>query len=113
LGAAVIAVVIVFAAVVLIVGAGPTHNPITALYNVLLHTIDTGTQANDTGTVYSILDLLATLAGILIFSAFIGVLAPSIDARLQDLRKGRSTVLEHEHTLVLGWSESVYTIISE
>ena len=94
LGAAVLVIVLVFAALILIFGAGPTHNPITALYNVLLHTIDTGTQANDTGTAYEALDLAVTVAGIFIFSAFIGVLANSIDSRLQDLRKGRSAVLE-------------------
>ena len=113
LGAAVIVVVLVFAALVLIFGAGPTHNPITAVYNVLLHTIDTGTQANDTGTTYEILDLVVTVCGILIFSAFIGVLSNSIDNRLQDLRKGRSAVVESGHTLILGWSDSVFTILSE
>jgi len=113
LGAAVLVVVLVFAGLILIFGAGPTHNPITAIYNVLLHTIDTGTQANDTGTTYEALDLAVTLLGIFIFSAFIGVLANSIDSRLQDLRKGRSAVLEHDHTLILGWSDSIFTILSE
>src|ERR1700761_3865465 len=111
LGAAVAVVVLVFAGLILIFGAGPTHNPITAVYNALLHTIDTGTQANDTGTTYEILDLLVTFAGIFIFSAFIGVLANTLDARLHDLRKGRSLVLERDHTLILGWSESIYTIV--
>jgi Trk K+ transport system NAD-binding subunit len=113
LGAAVLVIVLLFAAVILIFGAGPTHNPITAVYNVLLHTIDTGTQANDTGTTYEALDLTVTVLGIFIFSAFIGVLANSIDSRLQDLRKGRSAVLEHDHTLILGWSDSIFTVISE
>src|SRR6201999_3758914 len=103
LGAAVAVVVVIFAAVILIVGVGPTHNPVTAVYNVLLHTIDTGTQANDTGTGYEAVDLLVTIAGIFIFSAFIGVMANSIDDRLQNLRKGRSAVIEHDHTLILGW----------
>jgi Trk K+ transport system NAD-binding subunit len=113
LAAAVLLVVLVFAALILIFGAGPTHNPITAIYNVLLHTIDTGTQANDTGTTYEALDLAVTVLGIFIFSAFIGVLANSIDSRLQDLRKGRSAVLEQDHTLILGWSDSIFTILSE
>jgi voltage-gated potassium channel Kch len=113
LAGAVAIVVIIFAVIILILGAGPTHDPITAIYNVLLHTIDTGTQANDTGTTYEIPDLLVTFAGIFIFSAFIGVLSNSIDDRLQDLRKGRSAVIEYEHTLILGWSDAVFAIISE
>jgi voltage-gated potassium channel Kch len=113
LGAAVVFVCLLFTAAVLIFGVGPTHNPITAVYNVLLHTIDTGTQANDTGTGYETLDLLVTVSGLVIFSAFIGVLATALDERLGDLRKGRSVVLESGHTLILGWSERVFTIIAE
>ena len=45
--------------------------------------------------------------------AFLGVIATGIDEKLVDLRKGRSRVLETDHTLILGWSESVFTIVSE
>ncbi len=113
LGGAVLLIVLAFAAIVLVFGAGPTHNPITAIYNVTLHTIDTGTLAGDVGTTYTVLNLFVTFAGIFIFSAFIGVLANSIDLRLQELRKGRSLVLERDHTLILGWSESIFMIVSE
>ena len=113
LGAAVVLVILTFALLLLVVGAGPTSNPITAIYNVALHTIDAGTQGNDTGTTYIVLNLFVTFAGIFIFSAFIGILANSIDIRLQELRKGRSRVLERDHTLILGWSESIFKVISE
>lgn len=113
LGAAVLLVVLAFALILLVVGAGPTSNPITAIYNVALHTIDAGTQGNDTGTTYIVLSLFVTFAGIFIFSAFIGVLANSIDDKLQELRKGRSLVLERDHTLILGWSESIFMVVSE
>ena len=113
LGALVVCSVLVSAAVVLLIGTGPSSNPVTALYNVLLHTIDTGTVAGDSGNSYIVVQLIITFVGIFIFSAFIGVLANSIDARLQDLRKGRSLVIESDHTLILGWSESVFTILGE
>lgn len=113
LGAAVAVIVVLFTIVVLLFGQGPTTNPITAAYQVLLHTLDTGTIAGDSGTGYIVLQLLVTLLGIFIFSAFIGVIANAIDARLTELRKGRSMVLEKGHTLVLGWDESIFTVISE
>jgi voltage-gated potassium channel Kch len=113
LGLAVVVTVVLFTVIVLIFGVGPTHNPITALYNALLHTLDTGTQANDTGSGYEAVDLLVTISGIVIFSAFIGVLATTLDERLTNLRKGRSVVLETNHTLILGWSERVFTIVAE
>ena len=57
--------------------------------------------------------LALTLGGLFIVSALIGVLASGIDSKLADLRRGRSIVLEEEHTVILGWSESIFTIISE
>jgi ion channel POLLUX/CASTOR len=57
--------------------------------------------------------LLATLSSLLLVSIFIGILTNVIDHRLRDLRKGRSFVVETDHTLILGWSAQVFTIISE
>jgi ion channel POLLUX/CASTOR len=57
--------------------------------------------------------LVATLSSLLLVSIFIGILTNVIDHRLRDLRKGRSFVIETGHTLILGWSSQVFTIISE
>lgn len=113
LGLLVLASVVLFAVISLLFGVGPTDNPVTATYNALLHVIDTGTIAGDTGNEYIVIQLIVTFLGIFIFSAFIGILATAIDNRLHNLRKGRSLVLEKDHTLILGWSESIFTIISE
>lgn len=84
------------------------------LFQALLHALDPGTVAGDTGSWTFLLTMLVlTLAGLLIVSALIGVVSAGIDARLAELRRGRSRVLETDHTVVLGWSESIYTIISE
>ncbi len=55
----------------------------------------------------------ATLGSLFLVSIFIGILTNAIDHRIQELRKGHSTVLENGHTLILGWSSQVFTIISE
>jgi ion channel POLLUX/CASTOR len=82
-------------------------------YN-LLHALDPGTIGGDVGTWQFKLTMLAlTLGGLFIVSALIGVLATGIDSKLADLRRGRSIVLEKDHTVILGWSESIFTIISE
>jgi voltage-gated potassium channel Kch len=57
--------------------------------------------------------LALTIGGLFIVSALIGVIAAGIDTRLADLRRGRSVVLEREHTVILGWSDSIFTIIRE
>ena len=43
----------------------------------------------------------------------IGVLSSGIDSKLDELRKGRSQVLENDHTIILNWSPSIFDIISE
>ncbi len=84
------------------------------MYFALLHTLDPGTIGGDDGKWRFLLTLLVlTLAGLFIVSALIGVLANGIDAKLADLRRGRSIVLEEDHTVILGWSDSIFTIISE
>jgi ion channel POLLUX/CASTOR len=84
------------------------------LFYNLLHALDPGTIGGDVGSWQFKLTMLAlTLGGLFIVSALIGVLASGIDTKLADLRRGRSIVLEKEHTVILGWSESIFTIISE
>ena len=90
------------------------HNFFEQLYYNLLHALDPGTIGGDVGSWPFLLTLLAlTLGGLFIVSALIGVLANGIDTKLADLRRGRSIVLEQDHTVILGWSESIFTIIGE
>lgn len=84
-----------------------------ALWQVLMRTIDTGTTAGDVDWSARILGLLITLGGIFIASALIGILANGLDSRLGELRRGRSRVIETGHTVVLGWSPQVFSIIAE
>ncbi|WP_241833123.1 CASTOR/POLLUX-related putative ion channel [Streptomyces caatingaensis] len=80
----------------------------------LLRTLDPGTMGGDTGgPVFLGLMLTVTIGGIFIVSALIGVLTTGLDQRIQRLRKGRSRVLERGHTVVLGWSDQIFTVIAE
>ncbi|GAA2070251.1 lipoprotein [Streptomyces albiaxialis] len=80
----------------------------------LLRTLDPGTMGGDTGRpVFLGLMLCVTLGGIFIVSALIGVLTTGLNRRIEQLRKGRSRLIEHGHTIVLGWSEQVFTVVEE
>ncbi len=84
------------------------------LFDSLLHALDPGTIGGDDGRWRFLLTMLAlTVAGLFIVSALIGVIAAGIDSKLAELRRGRSIVLEKEHTVILGWSDSIFTIIRE
>jgi voltage-gated potassium channel Kch len=84
-----------------------------ALWQVTMRTIDTGTVAGDTGWPSRLVGFGITLGGIFIASALIGVLASGLEGRLSDLRRGRSRVIEEGHTVILGWSPQVFTLVSE
>src|SRR5438874_5680424 len=120
LGLATVLLIGIFSAIVLLSGLAPkTENGhhvsvIRQLYLTLLHTLDSGAIGGDVGGwTFLVLMLLVTLGGIFIVSALIGVIATGLDAKLEELRKGRSFVVEQGHTLILDWSDSIFTILSE
>ncbi len=73
----------------------------------------TGKGFNDKGWGARAIGLVVALASIFITSTFIGLLTSSVNQRITALRKGRSAVVEHDHTLILGWSNRITTIVSE
>ncbi len=85
-----------------------------AFWQSLMRTLDAGTMGGDEGWAFRLVMLLfPTLGGIFVISALIGVLTTGLDKQLEELRKGRSRVLESNHTVILGWSEQIFTILSE
>ena len=84
-----------------------------AIWASLMRTLDPGTMGGDLGTGFRGVMLAVTVGGIFIVSALIGVLNSGLEEQLERLRKGRSRVLENSHTLILGWSPQIFTIISE
>ena len=78
-----------------------------------MRTLDAGTMGGDAGWGFRCVMLVVTLGGIFVVSALIGVLSAGIEGKLDELRKGRSQVLESDHTIILNWSPSIFDIISE
>ncbi|MBI4314409.1 MAG: potassium transporter TrkA [Chloroflexi bacterium] len=84
------------------------------MWMALLRTLDSGTMGGDSGTPQFLGGMLAvTFGGIFIISALIGIINNGIEDKLDELRKGRSNVIESGHTVILGWSPQVFSIISE
>lgn len=80
----------------------------------LLRTLDSGTMGGDSGSIFFLLMMLAvTMGGIFVVSALIGILNNSLQEKLEALRKGRSLVIESGHTVILGWSPQIFTILQE
>ena len=85
-----------------------------AVWYGLMRTMDAGAVGGDgAGWLYRAVGLVVTLFGIFVVSTLIGVINAGVEARLDELRKGRSKVVESGHTLILGWSPQVFTVVSE
>ena len=80
----------------------------------LLRTLDSGTMGGDTGNPFFLLMMLiVTFGGVFVVSALIGIINNGLEDKMDELRKGRSQVLENDHTLILGWTPQIFTVISE
>ena len=120
-GLAILTLVIISVAALIITIGGHLLAPeggdapgfLEAAWLSLMRTLDAGTMGSDAGWGFRLVMLLVTVGGIFIVSTLIGVLSNGLEDKLDELRKGRSLVLENEHTVILGWSPQIFTIISE
>jgi len=117
LGAATVVFVVVLAVVVYVVHAYPddaeSADFLEIVWGNFMRAIDAGTLGGDVGWGFRGLMLVVTIGGLLIVASLIGIVSGAFDSKVDQLRKGRSRVLEADHTLILGWSPKVFTIISE
>ena len=75
--------------------------------------LDPGTFSGESGWPTRLIMLLVTLSGVFIAGSLIGLIANSVDQKVDELQRGRSSVQETDHTIILGWSPRVPSIVSE
>jgi len=84
------------------------------LWMSAMRALDPGAVGGDEANgIFLFLMLLVTIGGLFIVAALVGVLSSGLDSRLEELRKGRSRVIEQGHTVLLGWSDQIFTMVSE
>lgn len=84
------------------------------IWSSAMHALDAGTIAGDQGPwTFRLTMFSMTLVGLFLVSILIGIITSGIEGRLEELRKGRSLVVEENHTVILGWSPQVFTIVTE
>ena len=116
LGLATVALVVVAATISAILEVVVDDKPVgfaEAVWLALLRTLDPGTMGSDEGNVFRAISLAVTIGGVLIVSSLIGLLATGVNRLVMQLSRGKSSVAESDHTLILGWSPKALTIIQE
>lgn len=85
-----------------------------AIWVSLLRTLDPGTMGGDTGQPgFLAVMFVVTVGGIFIVATLIGIISTGIEGRLAELRRGRSRVIEHDQTVILGWSTTIFSVLTE
>jgi len=86
---------------------GPDGGFFSQIYITFLQMTAPGNMNQDIASspLVKLSTIMAGLFGIVLFSALIGFITTSLRAKLDELRKGRSKVIEDDHSLILGWND--------
>ena len=86
------------------------------VYITFLQMTDPGNMAQDVESSpwLKLATILSGFAGLILLSMLIGFITTALVRKMEDLRKGHSTVIEDDHTLILGWTpQRVVEILRE
>ena len=115
LGIITLILVIVAIGIILVAQSVPQGNtPIDIAWDVLYQAL-TPNPVDPTSfpPLFMVVTFFVTLGSLFIVSILIGILSNEIEDRVTALRRGRSLVIEEGHTLILGWSNQIFTILNE
>jgi voltage-gated potassium channel Kch len=118
LGILSVILVSIFGAALLFLGLHPDNDNNFSIYESIwvnmTHVLDPGVLGNhEENWPFRLFMMCTTFLGLVIISTLIGLVSSGILAKLDELRKGRSFVIEQNHVLILGWSSKIFTIIPE
>ncbi|KAF9618671.1 hypothetical protein IFM89_002366 [Coptis chinensis] len=74
---------------------------------------DSGNHASSEGIGPRLVSVSISFGGMLIFAMMLGLVSDAISEKFDSLRKGRSEVLEKNHTLILGWSDKLGSLLNQ
>ena len=107
--------VVIIAGILSVVFDGKSSSSLLGgIWVSLMHAIDAGTLTADAGSFpFMLLMTIVTICGLFITSILIGIINTGIEGKMSNLRKGKSCVLESGHTIILGFNQNTFTILSE
>jgi len=118
---AVISLVIIVLAALLIIllkipaaeGSNESWGFAEAVWNSLMRAMDAGNLAGDSGWSLRTISLVVTIGGLFIVATLISAISAALENAITEIRKGKSLVIEKDHTLILGWNSKIFNILSE
>ncbi|KAJ7520576.1 hypothetical protein O6H91_19G011200 [Diphasiastrum complanatum] len=84
-----------------------------ALWQAWTYVADSGNHADSAGLGPRVVAVCISLGGLLIFALMLGLVSDAISEKVDSLRKGKSEVIESNHTLILGWSDKLGSLLKQ
>ena len=85
-----------------------------SIWKTMNFLLDAGNLASEESSALIIgLMGLVTLIGVFFTSILIGIINNGIQTKILDLRRGNSKILEHNHVVIIGYNDSVFSLLSE
>jgi Trk K+ transport system NAD-binding subunit len=84
------------------------------LWWAAIRVIDPGNFAGDfTDEIVAVTGVTISLAGILIFSLLIGILSSKLTEKMDLMKRGKSPVVERDHTVIVGTGDKLFDVVRE
>ncbi|ONI27733.1 hypothetical protein PRUPE_1G102500 [Prunus persica] len=74
---------------------------------------DSGNHTDSEKVGERLVSVSISFGGMLIFAMMLGLVSDAISEKFDSLRKGRSKVVEQNHTLILGWSDKLGSLLNQ
>ena len=82
-------------------------------WEVLIQLIGLRSTEEDANFIVKIITVVTIFIGLIFFSSLVAFITEEFESKLASLRKGRSIVVERDHTLILGFNDRIIDIIKE
>ncbi|EQC38472.1 hypothetical protein SDRG_04180 [Saprolegnia diclina VS20] len=92
---------------------GIKHGLGQAMWACWLFISDPGAQGEQHEWKFRVPGFLISIHGMVFFFVILGFVVDSIREKMDDLKKGRSNVVETGHSLILGWSDKSISLIKQ
>ena len=84
-----------------------------AVWDTIMQALSPSAMGWSTARTYKIIMTIMALIGIMVVSILIGLITTGISNQIENIRRGRSFVIEKDHTLIYGWSSKIFLILQE
>ena len=113
LGLSAIIVIILVSSFVWLVGASPEDSIIEQAWFYTLTSLGAFWNAEGGTWLFRLSSLVVVFTSIFAIGTLISILTSAFSYKIEQLKKGRSRVIESEHSLILGWGEETLILIKE